>query len=301
MNTSQRRGIDDFVFASSAQTKVASASPEGSSFLAKLASELSGAVDPCTGSEVVDASGNSVAGVAPEIWANTAASHDKAVTLAGGDTARQDAGDARSRTVAQTPTVSDGTGEVDQNLAIVNQFANTAGLNQMSPEKVASLLDGAHVGRVIAQGYAAELASMAKEAALQDAVAYLRPTGVLDGYAFLNQEETTKTASAYDGLVALEKVAGCSEAITDDDIIAAAAELRKIASEESAAEAEKVASDAAADAEFLCTEIAKIASELAYELVGELASGNEKVASADNEALVRAAFDKLVSAGIITA
>ena len=306
--TTERRSLDSFL-QQSMQTKTASA-PQENMLLSKLASECAALTSPAT-NDLLNASGNhGAAGVAPEIVAATNAAYDPAVAMAGGDLAGMEAGSQPSQGAAAPVTVGDGTGDIDEDMALVNNIINGAGVNNVSTgsrsvAKVASLTDAVQVGRAMARGYQAELAKMAADEDFDEAVGILKSAGILSNYQFIGETEKNASESEYVGTPCLDKIAG-AQALTKDDIVGAAVEFLKIANDhqveqqyEAYAEAEKLASEEGGYEEFMAEETAKIASEIAVELVQELGYGVDDVKTASSDDDVAAAYAILQNAGIV--
>lgn len=312
--TTERRSLDSFL-QQSMQTKTASA-PQENMLLSKLASECAALTSPAT-NDLLNASGNhGAAGVAPEIVAATNAAYDPAVAMAGGDLAGMEAGSQPSQGAAAPVTVGDGTGDIDEDMALVNNIINGAGVNNVSTgsrsvAKVASLTDAVQVGRAMARGYQAELAKMAADEDFDEAVGILKSAGILSNYQFIGETEKNASESEYEyvGTPCLDKIAG-AQALTKDDIVGAAVEFLKIASDhqveqqveqqyEAYAEAEKLASEEGGYEEFMAEETAKIASEIAVELVQELGYGVDDVKTASSDDDVAVAYAILQNAGIV--
>ena len=274
------------------QVKTASAgtSPVSEQLLARLATITGHTKEASAGnagsppghlhSPVLSAAAQSVAYPDPAVVGATDNIIDPQVALAGGNIADQLAGSAPHTGVIQPVRVSDATGNVDDNSAIINSVTNG---KPVGAEKLASLNDACDMGRSMAHAYNEELQKIAFFNQYNEAAALLKESGVLDGYD-VDGFDKVASADGYDPTEGrfLHKVASGAD-LSYSDIITAANEyvLFKEAEANVDAEAEKIASDIINEAaDEVAEEIiqVKLASDESAHADAAVA-GTEKVAS----------------------
>lgn len=305
--------FDDFLTPSGAGVKLASAGPirAKSELLAKLASAVgapniadnaqAAAAVASTGSQtgvpgtpvigqVINAADGSVAQAPQAALAATDGLINPQVQASGGDVNAMAAGSAPGVGTVSPVRVSDATGAVEDDMAIVNSVTNGA---PATAEKTASLLSACASGRAMARAYADELQKVAFVNQYTDAVGILKSAGLLDGYNLVD-ESMDKTASA-PSFSCLEKLASGAD-LSYADIVGAASEYvmykqAEAAQQEEAllidAEAEKVANDIIAQAQ----------AELEQEKIAAIEAYNAGVADASAQAAAPAA-EKTAAAGM---
>ena len=303
----ERMGLDSYIAAGMSKTAsapVASKHPTtqvGADLLAKLASEFgaanladnesaasqqaatgeaTGVPGASVGPQQLNAGQGSVASPAPAVAQTLQGIADPQVALAGGNPAEASVGSERGVGSVAPVRVSDMTGDIEEDLAIVNSVTNG---EPVEKEKVASLLDACSAGRAMARAYVAETEKLATADSYLRAATFLKQAGIADGYQFAGVE-MDKFASAED-FTALNKLANQKE-LSMMEVIAAADQYVAYCEKQASvdADAEKIASDVLEQAR------AEVAAEMA-------AQSQEKTASAPSEMSLESAIAVLKAAG----
>lgn len=194
------------------------------------------------------------------------------VQASGGDVAAMAVGSTPGVGTVEPVRVSDATGDVEENMAIVNSVTNGA---PVSAEKTASLLNAIERGRFMARGYADEITKIAATQRLEQSVELLKSAGIFAHYGYQIEAGFDKQASAPQ-VSAFDKMAS-GAVLTADDICNAADEFLLFKQAEANVDAE---------AESLTDSIIKQAAD---EVAEELMEGSDDVAEAAAQAAYEAA------------
>lgn len=276
--------FEDFMTSSSSAgtTKTASAPIMGSDFLSKIASELGVATgvpgQPVIGQQV-NAGASTVAAPAPEVVAAMAGMMDGQQQMAGGDVAAQTAGSNPSVGMVDPVRVSDMTGVIDDDLAIVNSVTNG---KPVEGEKVASLLDACSQGRAMARAFIDEQEKVAFAQAYDQSVELLKEAGLLGYYAPNYEMDKVASAPAYS---CLEKLAN-NEDLSYSDVVGAAQEflMYKQAEAEADAHADMIADQIIADASGEVNSEVDAAADAAAAAADAMSAGSSATESAAHAA-----------------
>ena len=239
----EKTSFDDFLsVVESGQTKTASlTSSTDGNILAKLAEQLSGKESAPTAEGQVTPAASTIEAASPAVVGATQAVETPQVALAGGNLEEAAAGEVPAATKPNQGIVvsaNDGKTTTPTDLGKTPAAVAAAASEANGMGKTAEQEQADAIGSMIANSFLDTLVKEAQDGEYQEAFGILKEAGLLDDYAV---EGMNKTASQEEvGFYALEKIAA-SEDLTQDDIIAAAGELMKLAELEDEEELEKEA------------------------------------------------------------
>ncbi len=236
--------------------------------------------------QILNAGAQNPAAPAPGVVEATDALANPQIIAAGGNPQAQAVGSMPGTGTVKPVRVSDGTGEFDDGMAIVNSVTNGV---PITAEKRASLLDAVDFGRCAAQGYVDEMQKVAYFQAYAESAGMLKSAGLLADYEVAGfNDSMDKTASLYaadqSDIICFQKVAGGAPELSYEDIIGAGRAFVKIAAQQ----------DAELDAQST-----KIASAIIDQAGDELQSELIKTASAPADMSVAQAQNILKAAGLL--